>query len=175
MILFESDNGHKKVCIWKDEMPFKCNGCEKMHLCLEACEEKWYTGTICMEAKLGSRHISNYALVCMKYTDNQEDKTNILINFGHEDLIFQSQVLPCDMGVHVGLDEEFADAIEEFFKEYPYGKLPCGTIEILGGGYDEVGSSNVAFKKVMELIIFVFQHIDELSDDMLKNRLLNIM
>lgn len=175
MILFENDNGYKKVCIWKDEMPFNYNGCEKIHMRLDACDEKWYTGTICMEAKLGARHISNYAMVCMKYIDNHKDRTNLLINFGHEDLTFQSQVLPCGVDIQVGLNEEFADAIEEFFKEYPDRKLPCGTIEILGGGYDEVGSSNVAFKKVMELILFVFQHIDELSDDMLKNELLNLI
>ena len=42
------------------------------------------------------------------------------------------------------MDKEFVDAIDEFFKEYPVGKLPGGTIEILGGGYDEVGSSQVA-------------------------------
>ncbi len=175
MLLFENDSGYKKVCIWKDEMPFKCNRHERIQLCLDACDENWHVGTICIEAKLSPCHISNYAMVCMKFVKNKKNKTDILINFGQENLVFQSQVLPCGIGVNVGLDREFADAIDEFFKEYPYGKLPSGTIEILGGGYDEVGSSNVAFKKVMELMIFVFQHIDDLSDDMLKKELLNRM
>lgn len=29
MLLFESDNGYKKICIWKDEMPFNCIQKEK--------------------------------------------------------------------------------------------------------------------------------------------------
>lgn len=73
------------------------------------------------------------------------------------------------------MDKEFADAIDEFFKEYPFGKLPSGTIEILSGGYDEVGSSNVAFKKVMELLAFIFQHIDDSGDNELQYELLNLM
>ena len=73
------------------------------------------------------------------------------------------------------MDKEFADAINEFFKEYPHGKLPSGTIEILSGGYDNVGSSNIAFKKTMELLVFVFQHIDDLSDNELQCELLKLM
>ncbi len=65
----------------------------------------------------------------------------------------------------IGLDKEFADAIDEFFKEYLIGKLPSGIIEIFGGAFDEVGSSNIAFKKAINLLVFVFQHIDELFDD----------
>lgn len=114
-------------------------------------------------------------MVCMKYTDNQKNKTDIIINFGGENLSYKSQVLPFNKAVCVGLDKEFADAIDEFFKEYPFGKLPSGTIEILSGGYDEVGSSNVAFKKAMELLVFIFQHIDDLSDNELQCELLNLM
>lgn len=175
MLLFESDNGYKKVCIWKDEIPFNHVSHNTMHLCAEAGDINWHIGTICIEVKLHPRHISNYAMVCMKYTNNQKNKTDIIINFGKDNISFKSQVLPFNKAICLGLDEEFADAVNEFFKEYPLGKLPGGTIEILSGGYDEVGSSNAAFKKVMELLVFVFQHIDELSDDVLQCSLLSLM
>ncbi len=175
MLLFESDNGYKKVCIWKEEMPFKYVGQNSLHLSIEAGDAKWHMGTICMEVKLSPGHISSYAMVCMKYTYNQKNKTDIIINFGRESLSYKSQVLPFKRTVCVGLDKEFADAVDEFFKEYPLGKLPGGTIEILSGGYDEVGSSNVAFKKVMELLTFVFQHMDNLSDNELQYEILKRM
>lgn len=175
MFLFESNNGYRKVCIWKDEIPFKYIGQNTLHLRTEAGDANWHIGTICIEAKLNPRHISNYAMICMKYMDNQKNKTDIIINFGREKLSFISQVLPFNKAVCMGLDKEFADAIDEFFEEYPLEKLPGGTIEILCGGYDEVGSSNVAFKKVMELLMFAFQHIDELSDNELQCEVLNLI
>lgn len=175
MLLFESKNGYKKVCIWKDQIPFNYVGEYNLHLCADAGDISWHIGTICIEVKLHPRHISNYAMICMKYTNNQENKTDIVINFGGKDIYFNSHVLPFNKDVCLGLDKEFADAIDEFFSEYPIGKLPSGTIEILSGGYDEVGSSNVAFKKVMEVLIFIFQNIDGLSDNDLQYEVLRLI
>lgn len=175
MLLFESDNGYKKTCIWKDEVPFEYVGQNTMHLTVESSNVNWHIGTICIEVKLHPRHVSNYALVCMKYTDNKKNNTDIIINFGRESRSYKSQVLPFSKAVCIGLNKEFADALYEFFKEDSFGKLPSGTIEILGGGYDEVGSSNVAFKKAMELLISIFRCIDDLSENELQCELLKIM
>lgn len=175
MLLFESDNGNKKVCIWKDEIPFDYMGNSTLHMHIEAGDINWHVGTICLEVKLHPRHVSNYAMVCMKYMSNKKNETDIIVNFGRETRFFKSQVLPFSKEVAIGLDKEFADAIDEFFKEYPLCKLPSGTIEILSGAFDEVGSSNVAFKKAMKMLVFVFQHIDELDDDELQFELLKLM
>ncbi len=175
MLLFESDNGYKKICIWKDEMPFNCIQKEKILLSMNARNADWHIGSICLEVKLGARHISNYAMICMRYTDNQENNVNILVSFGRDDILFQSQVLPYNKSVCVGLNREFADAIHEYFQEYPQNELPSGTIEVFGGGYDEVGSSSFSFKKGMQLLVYVFQHIDNISSDVLKNELLKLM
>lgn len=174
MLLFEGDNGYKKVCTWKDEAPFKYVGQNALHLSIESGDINWHI-TICIEVKLHPRHISNYAMIYMKYLNNKKNRTDVIINFGREDISYKSQVLPYNKAICVGLDKEFADAINEFFQEYPLGKLPSGTIEILSGGYDDVGSSNIAFKKTMELLTFVFQHIDELSDNELQCKLLRLM
>lgn len=175
MLLVESNNGYKKICIWKDEARFEYVNQNALHLSTESGDIHWHIGTICMEAKLHPHHISNYAMVSMKYTNNLQNKTDIIINFGRENISYKSQVLPFNKDICVGLDKEFADAVEEFFKEYPLGKLPGGTIEILSGGYDNVGSSNMAFKKTMELLTFAFQHIDELSDNELQCELLKLI
>lgn len=175
MLLFESENGYKKICIWKDEIPFNCIQQNNMHLSMNARTTNWHIGTICIEAKLSARHISNYAMICMKYTDNQKDNVDILVEYGRNDTFFQSQVLPFNKSVRIGLDREFADAIYEYFEEYPQKQLPNGTIEIFGGGFDEVGSSNYSFKKVMQILFYAFQYIDNMSYDVLKNELLNLI
>ena len=163
------------MLLWKDELPFNCVQQNNMRLLVNAGMANWHIGTICIEARLGVRHISNYAMICMKYTDNQKDNVDILVNYGRNDTFFQSQILPYNKNVCTGLDKEFADAIYEYFEEYSQNQLPKGTVEILGGGFDEVGSSNFSFKKVMQLLLYVFQHIDNMSCDVLKNELLNLI
>lgn len=127
----------KKVCIWKDEVPFKCVEQNTMHMSVESGDINLHIGVICIEVKLHPHHISNYAMVHMKYINNEKNKTNIIINLGKENISYKSRVLPFNKAISVGLNKEFADAIYEFFKENSHGKLPSGTIEILGGGYDD--------------------------------------
>ncbi len=175
MLLFENHNGYKGICIWKDEVPFKHVSNNILHIRTESGDVNWHVGTICLEAKLSPLCVSNYAMVCMKYTNNKKNGTDIIINFGREDFSFKSQVLPFRKEVSVGLDKEFADAISDFFKEFPHDSLPSGTIEIFSGAFDEIGSSNMAFKKAMNLLVFVFQNIDNFNDDELKCELLKLM
>lgn len=175
MLSFGGVNENKRVCMWIDEAPFKHVSNNVLHMRTESGDINWHIGTICLEVKLSPLCVSNYAMVCMKYTNNKKNEADIIINFGREDFFFESQVLPFSKEVVVGLDKEFADAINDFFKEYPSGKLPSGTIEIFSGAFDEVGSSNIAFKKTMNLLIFVFQHIDEFKDDELRCELLKLM
>lgn len=84
MLLFESNNGNKKVCIWKDEIPFNYTGNSALHIHTEAGDINWYIGTICLEVKLHPRHVSNYAMVCMKYMSSKKNETDIIVNFGRE-------------------------------------------------------------------------------------------
>jgi hypothetical protein len=175
MQLIISDNEYKKICVWKDEVPFIPIGQDNIYFHTDGCDDSWYEGTISIEVKLGSRHISNYAMIFMKYVKMKQKKTDVIIHYGENGKFFKSQVLPFNKNISMGLGREYAEAIDEFFKEYPIGKLPNGVIEILGGGYDEIGSSNYSFKKVMGLLVFIFQHIDRLSDDELRQQLLNMM
>lgn len=84
ILLIENDNEYKKVCIWKDEVPFKCVEQNTMHMSVESGDINWHIGVICIEVKLHPRHISNYAMVHMKYINNEKNKTNIIINLGKE-------------------------------------------------------------------------------------------
>lgn len=174
MFLFEKENKMKKVCIWKDEAPFNCASQNVLHLSSKACDINWHAGTICIEARVRPSHASNYAMVCMKYTPNSSSITDIFIRYGREKVTYKSSVALFTEFVDVGIDEQFVDAIEDFFDHYD-GKLPRGTIEITGGAFDEVGSSYVAFQKVMEILRFVFLSIDELNEDQLKCEVLKLL
>lgn len=80
MLLFENGNGYKKICIWKDEIPLNYVGQDNLHFCTDAGDINWHIRTISIEAKLHPHHISNYAMIWMRYTDNQENKANIIVN-----------------------------------------------------------------------------------------------
>ena len=175
MLLCESDTGYKKICIWKDEMPFDYIGKVHESFNVNAGSGIWHTGMICIEAKLNPRHISNYALICMRYVKNFHNQTEIVIHSGKEEIGFASYVLPLNKCISVGLNEEFASCIKEIFMEYPHKNMPCGTIEILCGGYDEVSSSKMSFKKVIELLVFMFKNIDKMTDEELQNKLLLLL
>lgn len=142
---------------------------------MKSSDTKWHVGSICLEVKLHPRHIGNYAMICMKYRNNQKNKTDIIINYGRENYTYKSQVLPFNKNIYVGLNKEFAEAIYEFFIENYDEKLPCGTIDILTGGFDEAGSNNESFKKVMTLLVFIFKHIDDMGDDELQCELLKML
>ena len=174
MFLFENEKETKKVCIWKDEEPFHCVGQKVLHLGSNACDVDWYAGTICIEARLNPHHASNYAMVCMKYTPKPSSKTDIFIRFGKERVTYRSKVIPFNKSVHVGLNKEFVDAIEDFF-DLCNGNLPCGTIEIIGGAFDEVGSSYAAFQKVMEILSFAFLNIEKLNENQLKSEVFKLL
>lgn len=171
MLIFEE--GYKKICIWKDELPIEFKGNNTISLCEKRNNINWHEGIICLEARIRTGHISNYAMICIKYNKKQSDKTDIFININEDENTFCSHVLPNNKAILIGLDEEFAEAIKEFLNEYT-GDLPYGNIEIFGG-YDDVGSSNFSFKKVMELIIFVCSNIDKLSSDAMSTELFKII
>lgn len=62
------------MCIWKDEVPFKCVEQNTMHMSVESGDINLHIGVICIEVKLHPHHISNYAMVHMKYINNEKTK-----------------------------------------------------------------------------------------------------
>ncbi len=156
--------GYTKIAIWKEDMPVKClDDDETVELLLDGDDVKWYQGTICLEAQLNVWHCSNYGMVCVRYTDTGSDKTEVIIHRGNgnidkDSILFRENAI-------AGLDDEFTDAIKDYFNEQPHDMIPKGRIEILCGVYDEIGSSNFAFRNVMNLISFVFRNDSRLEDD----------
>ena len=175
MLLIENASKNKQVVIWKDEIPFYYEGKQQLELYAEAKEHGWNEGVICIEAKLNPLHISNYAMICMKYTKTMSDNVTIIIYSGEADIPFKSRVLPLSRSVYMGLNKEFEEVLRKFFEKCPNEKLPSGKIEILCGGCDEVGSSEVSFNKVMDLLFFAFSNIGKIDEDDFSKKILGMI
>lgn len=174
MLEFESDNGFRKIKLWNNEMPFNYISNKNMSLTIDAGDETWYEGTLCLEAKLNPRHASNYAMICMKYTYVQCSKTQIIIHYGIEYIDKKKNEL-FNKNAIVGLDDFMAKAIYDIFGECASESFPCGVLEVIGGAYDEVGSSYMSFKRIVELMIWIFSNYSKIDNEELGNKILNKM
>ena len=161
-----------KKAIWQNAIPFEVIQNENIKLKIDAKKCLWYQGTICIEVQLNPRHISNYAMICMRYKKNKNNYTDILINYGNEGGKMLSENKLFNKNAIVGLNREFANAIYEFFRESQLN-IPSGSIEIIGGAYDVAGSSNYAFKKAMDLLIYIFENSKNINDKTIGDELLN--
>lgn len=172
MLKFESNDGFRKIVLWNNEVPFDYISNKKMKMIIGAGKNVWHEGTICMEAKLNQRHASNYAMICMKYTYTQSKKTDIIIHYGN---YYKDKKINglFNKNAVIGLDDFFAKAIYDFFRECPPNIIPCGVLEVIGGAYDEVGSSYMSFKCIIELMIWIFSNYNRISEDSLGGEMLN--
>ena len=62
MLKFESDNRLSRIVLWNNEVPFDYVS-NKKKLIIDAENNIWHEGTLCIEAKLNHRHASNYAMI----------------------------------------------------------------------------------------------------------------
>lgn len=171
MLKIESDDGFYKIILWDNEVPFDYVSNKKAKMIIEAGKNIWYEGTLCIEAKKIPSHASNYAMICMKYRYIQSSQTDIVIHYGNcykdrTNGLFNKNAI-------IGLDDEYAKNIDEIFREIPSENIPCGVIEVIGGAFDEVGSSYMSFKRIIELIIWIFTNYNIISKDSLGDEILN--
>ena len=171
MYKFANETGYTRVSVWKEKNPISYQSENIIELLLDGDNTKWYQGTICVEAQLNVWHCSNYAMICMKYTNTQYDKTEVIIHNGicgdsTSSELFRNNVI-------VGLNDEFTNAIKDYFILQPHNNIPCGRIEILGGAYDEVGSSNASFRNVMNLLTYIFYNEYRLDENGFGKELFN--
>lgn len=164
MSIYNVTSGYKHITVW-DECIFNdiiCN--DVINITKQSGDIIWHQGIICMEINAYPRHASNYAMLCMEYIFNESNLTNICIEFNRDTTISNQKEILQNKNAIIGLNNEFAKAIEEFFVEYPSKKLPSGTIRIFNGAYDEIGSSYYTFKRITEFIINVFSNYNSLND-----------
>lgn len=173
MRIYKDDNDYRKVYVWNDEIPFETTENQKINISFDTEGIVWNEGTISIEAKLNPRHISNYGMLCMNYKHNQNGKVNIIINYNAE-MNNKTETQLFNKNAIIGLSDEFAEILKNIFCDYSF-RLPSGTIEIISGAYDEVGSSYASFEKIFKLLSFLFQNKEVIEDTTINTELLNLL
>ncbi len=172
MMTVQTENGFRKVALWENEVPIAIDSDKKIEIEVEAGEKVWQERILCVEVKLNPRHASNYAMLCMQYKHIPTKKTRVVIHYGKShkcestDSLFNKKAI-------VGLDDFFAKEICAFLKESPRGFFPEGVLEIIGGAYDEVGSSYISFKNTIELLKWLFENYDKYNENSIGDVILN--
>lgn len=174
-ILKKLDN-YRSLCIWKDETPYTAkDNTDNLRLEYDASSsEDWYEGTICIEARLNPRHASNYAMICMNYVKDNQEKLIIEINTKLVNDTFISNVVPNSQEIYLGFPIEYVNGISESINKFECNQLPKGKITIWGGGYDKCGSSIKAFEKTMTIMMILLKNIDNLDSQYMNNLLIEI-
>ena len=172
MLTFQTENGFRKVALWENEVPIEIDSDKKIEIEVDAGKNVWQERVMCVEAKLNPRHARNYAMLCMQYKHIPTQKTSIVIHYGKNhkcegaDSLFNRKAI-------VGLDDYFAKEICAFLQECPRGVFPEGVLEIIGGAYDEVGSSYTSFKNTIELLSWLFENYDKYNENSIGDEILN--
>lgn len=102
------------------------------------------------------RNTSNYGMLGAIFWPNNSNELEIIIKYSEniKEVYSTSLVSEYDT-VFFGINEEYCDTIAESavktIKEYQ--EFPSGKIEFYMGAYSEVGSSQILFSKLTEIII----------------------
>lgn len=150
----------RSINVWIDEIPYQYKQ-ENMNQFIYKGNQsvKFYEGLITVEAKLNSRHISNYAMISMEYQKRSSQELIVeIINDNTQAELYDSEIHKIGRKF-IGIHSEFTEGILNYIGSYNSSNLPSGKIIILGGGYDEIGSSIKAFERVMDILFFIYQEL----------------
>lgn len=104
---------------------------------------------LCLELRIAPRAASNYAMLNLKFTATQSSKFQVVYKFCKSDEIVQSDIAMQNDVVKNGIVKEYYKTLLQTLEKLSLqNKSPSGKLEILGGRYGSIGSSEVAVKVV---------------------------
>lgn len=166
MVKFETLDSYRKMKLWINEAPEKNNNILPQNVSEYNANDSihWFNGILCLELRIAPRAASNYAMLCLRFTEIPYSKFQVKYDLNLTNMIVQSDIaMPNDV-VRTGIPKEYYSALMQVFTELePQNCFPCGTLEILGGRYALIGSSNIAFKIVLKNLINLFELNKELE------------
>ena len=125
----------------------------------------WFNGILCLELRIAPRDASNYAMLNLKFSENQSSKFKVIYHLSDLDERVKSDIAMQNDIVKTGIIKEYSLAMEQVFEElHSQNVFPSGTLEILGGRYGSVGSSNIAVGIVLKCLLKLFELNEKLSN-----------
>ncbi|MCM1259284.1 MAG: hypothetical protein NC307_15770 [Roseburia sp.] len=167
MVKYQKLDEYRVMSLWVDEMPE--DGIVSAHTIIKEYDANaninWFNGILCLELRLAPRVASNYAMINIKFTKNQSSTFKIIYHLIDLNKVVKSDIaMPNDV-VKTGIPKEYTPAFKQVFDELETRNvLPSGTLEILGGRYSHIGSSIMAFKIVLKILIKLLEQNEKLID-----------
>lgn len=151
---------YRKMRLWINEIPDDCRNVDESDVCIYKADRGiyWFNGTLCLELRIAPRDISNYAMLDFKFTQDDSGTFKIRYMFSKEDRIVASDIAVQTDTVHSSIVNEYHKVLIGMFDELSTQNIfPSGTLEILGGRYGDVGSSERAVITVARTLIDLFE------------------
>lgn len=158
MIILKNLGQYRKGKLWINELPIMdYDIIDKLELSLtikNGMEVK--PCSLALELLLSPRQVSNYAFLGVDFTPNNENKLEITVRIScDEGEILEDNIASQSDEVHIGLPKEYGQAIlrgaQKTLNEIP--NFSGGTLNFNIGAHGLIGSSQLSFSKVAEIII----------------------
>lgn len=99
------------------------------------------------------------------FTGTQSPKFQVVYKFCNSDEIVQSDIAMQNDVVKNGIVKEYYKTLLQTFEKLSLqNKFPSGKLEILGGRYGSIGSSEVAVKVVLMILLKLFELNDHFKN-----------
>ncbi len=118
----------------------------------------WFNGILCLELRIAPRVASNYAMLNLKFTQNQSSKFQVIYYESDTEELADSDIAMKNDLVKTGIVKKYNSALTQVFDELDSKNIfPSGILEILGGRYGSMGSSDIAVKIVLKNLLKLFE------------------
>ncbi|MDP5275122.1 hypothetical protein [Chengkuizengella axinellae] len=124
--------------------------------------------SLALELLLSPRQVSNYAFLGVDFIPNNENKLVITVCVSHDEgEKLDNNIASSSDEVHIGLPKEYGEAIlssvQKTLSEIP--NFSGGILNFNIGAHGLVGSSQLSFSKVTEIIVKLLAIDPNISDD----------
>lgn len=136
---------------------------------------QWFQGIICIELKIAPRVASNYAMLKLRFIENDSSKFKVIYKFSEEDRIVKSDIAMLNDTVKTGIVRTYCGSMRQYFESlYQKELFPSETLEILGGRYGMIGSSDIAINIILDILLSLFKTNKKPSQDIIKKMSLQL-
>lgn len=168
MVKVEKLDIYRKMRLWVNELPEE-NSVIAMSKISEYSANNdiyWFNGILCLELRIAPRPVSNYAMLCLRFTQDQSSKFRVMYHLREIDEVVKSDIAMKNDIVRNGIVKEYYQTLKQVFDNLDVQNIfPSGTLDILGGRYGYVGSSNMAIKIVLNNLLKLFETYEKLNDE----------
>ena len=176
MIKNEKLDSYRMMKLWINEVPDDCKRIEGGNVFIYKANKDttWFSGILCLELRLAPHDASNYAMLNFKFNENDSGIFKVLYKLSEEDSIVASNIATQRDTVYSGIVKKYYGALVEIFDELSTQDIfPSGVLEILGGRYGYIGSSDIAVITVTKILIDLFEMGEKLEESDIKTLVLN--